>query len=258
MGEDSVDGVDSRRVDVDRQVTKEDPSNVVAINTKSILEQAGVRAVATIVDHPEYIDVDEATTSGRPLGVLEQSPASLISEENLCALSEIYGIPKEVELRAPKEYERADWDIPGWTCFYEYQLRLGFRFPVPPLACRLLLYYDLAPGQLMPNTWRILLSLGVLSERYNLPFGMGCLLHNYYLKEHIHDRDRYMLIPRSKEQQIVIDTTTNDRYLKNTYFFAKGPPVDGPWLTSNGSYQYRRTWNRFGECRSTFVVSYLY
>ena len=256
-GEDDSIGV-SRDRDVDRQVTVEDPSNIVSINTKGILEKGGVIAVAKLVDHPEYVDVDEATTSGRPLGVLQKNPASLISEDNLCVLREIYGIPKEVELRAPMKHEGADWDIPGWTCFYEYTLRLGFRFPVPPLARRLLLYYDLAPGQLMPNTWRILLSLGILSERYNLPFGLGCLLHNYYLKEHINDQGRYMLIPRSKEQQIIIDTTTNDRYWNNTFFFSKGPPVDGPLLTSNGSYQYRRTWNSFGECRSTVVVSYFY
>jgi hypothetical protein len=114
-GEDSVE-VDSG-VDVDRRVTLEDPSNVVSINTKRILEQGGVRAVASIVDHPEYIDVDEATTSGRPVGVLEESPSSLVSEENLCLLREIYGIPSSVELRAPKEHEKADWDIPEWTCF---------------------------------------------------------------------------------------------------------------------------------------------
>ena len=173
----------------------------------------------------------------------------------MCLLREIYGIPRSVELRAPKEYEKADWDIPEWTCFYEYTLRLGFRFPIPQLVRRTLLYYDLAPGQLMPNTWRILLSLGVLSERHNIPFGMASLLHNYYLKENIHDRGRYMLVPRSKEQQIIIDTTTNDRNWKDTYFFAKGPPIDGPWKTGNESYQLRRTWNRFGECRPTFVVS---
>ena len=253
--EDSVEVVKS--ADVDRQVTLEDPSNIVSINTKRILEQGGVRAVASIVDHPEYIDVDEASTSGRPLGVLDENPSSLVSDDNLCLLREIYGIPKNVELRAPKEYEKADWDIPGWTCYYEYTLRLGFRFPPPPLARRMLLYYDLAPGQLMPNTWRILLSLSVLSEKYNIPFGIESLLHNYYLKEHIHDRGRYMLIPRSKEQRIVIDTTTNDRNWKDVYFFAKGPQVDGPWFTRKGdkSYQCRRTWNRYGECHSTFVVS---
>ena len=133
-GEDNVE-VD-KSVGVDRQVTLEDPSNVVSINTKGILEQGGVRAVASIVDHPEYIDVEEATTSGRPLGVLEESPSSLVSEDNLCLLREIYGIPRSVELRAPKEHEKADWDIPEWTCFYEYTLRLGFKFPIPQLVRR--------------------------------------------------------------------------------------------------------------------------
>ena len=95
-GEDNVE-VD-KSVGVDRQVTLEDPSNVVSINTKGILEQGGVRVVASVVDHPEYIDVDEASTSGRPLGVLEESPSSLISDDNLCLLREIYGIPKNVEL----------------------------------------------------------------------------------------------------------------------------------------------------------------
>ena len=80
-GEDSVEVVES--TDVGRRVTLEDPSNVVSINTKGILEQGGVRAVASIVDHPEYIDVEEATTSGRPLGVLEESPSSLVLEDNL-------------------------------------------------------------------------------------------------------------------------------------------------------------------------------
>ena len=129
--EEGVGEVDSRGGDVDRQVTVEDPTNIVRINTKGILEQGGVRIVASIVDHPEYIDVEEASTSGRPLGVLEESPSSLVSDDNLCLLREIYGIHSSVELRAPKEFEKADWDIPEWTCFYEYTLRLGFRFPIP-------------------------------------------------------------------------------------------------------------------------------
>ena len=72
------------------------------------------------------------------------------------------------------------------------------------------------------------MSLIVLRERNELEFGLGCLLHNYYLKEHVTDKSRYMLIPRSKEHQIIIDTTTNDQNWKDTFFFAKGPPIDGP------------------------------
>ncbi|KAK3230762.1 hypothetical protein Dsin_002643 [Dipteronia sinensis] len=94
----------------------------------------------------------------------------------------IYGIPDHVVLRAAKEHERADWDVPGWTCFYEYNFCQGFRFPVPSLARRLLVYYDIASGQLMPNSWRILISLTVLREKYKLKFGLCSLLHSYYLK----------------------------------------------------------------------------
>ncbi|KAK0571946.1 hypothetical protein LWI29_023847 [Acer saccharum] len=230
-------GVDSGLHDVDRLVTVEDPSKVVTINTRGMLEQGVVRAMASIVEHPEYVEVVEASTSGSPLGILRDSLASVITEENLDSIRTIYGILEDVELCAPNEHERADWDIPEWTCFYEYTLRLGFRFSVPQLVRRMLVYYDLAPSQLMLNTWRILLSLGVLCERRNIKFGLGCLLHNYYLKEHVGDQGRYILIPRDKKNALIIDTTTIDRNWKDTFFFAKGPPVDDPW--GEQQHQYR-------------------
>ena len=90
-----------------------------------------MRAIVSMVEHPEYMDVPKASISDRPLGILKENPASLVTDENLCSLREIYGIPDDVELCAPREGERADWDIPRWTCFYEYTIRLGFRFPVP-------------------------------------------------------------------------------------------------------------------------------
>ncbi|KAK4842344.1 hypothetical protein QYF36_019900 [Acer negundo] len=63
----------------------------------------------------------------------------------LSGIRTMYGIPSDVELRAPREYERADWDIPRWMCLYEYTFRLGFRFPIPQLVRRMLVYYELAP-----------------------------------------------------------------------------------------------------------------
>lgn len=250
-GHETDGGVDSGAMNVDRRVTVQDPSDVVHINVRSILEQGGVRAMAQPVGIPPRRNDAEASTSGRATEVLEGSPASLITQENLDGLRTFYGIPKSVELRAPLGHERADWDIPDWTCFYEYTLRLGFRFPVPVLVRRLLKYFDLAPGQLMPNSWRILLSLTVLSERYKIDFGLGCVLHNYYLKEHVGDQGRYILIPRKFGKRLVTDTTTNDRFWKDTFFFAKGPPVDGPWGKSK--YVVRRIWQRKGQCRTTYL-----
>ncbi|KAK0574357.1 hypothetical protein LWI29_022447 [Acer saccharum] len=105
-------GVDSRTRNVDRRVTIEDPSTPVSINAR---------------------------------GILNDSLASLVTEDMLPGIRKIYGIPDDIELRAPREHERADWDILGWTCFYEYTFRLGFRFPIPQLVRRMFVYYDLAP-----------------------------------------------------------------------------------------------------------------
>ncbi|KAK3218046.1 hypothetical protein Dsin_012016 [Dipteronia sinensis] len=108
---------------------------------------------------------------------------------------------------------------------------------------RLLEYYDIAPGQLMPNSWRILISLSVLSEKYNLPFGIGSLLHNHYLKKQVHEKGRYSLILRSNAKQIITDLMTNVRSWKDTFFFVKGLLIDGPF--GNGMYAYRGVWNRY-------------
>ncbi|KAK3199046.1 hypothetical protein Dsin_022461 [Dipteronia sinensis] len=151
---------------------------------KRVLESGVVRAVAQGVEYPEYIDVEEPSCSGRPLGILAgDNPGSVLTNDDMDAIRTLYGIPDLIVLHAAKEYKRVDWDIPKWTCFYEYNFCQGFRFPIPSLARRLLVYYDVAHGQLMPNSWRILISLSVLHEKYNLSFGLASLLHNCYLKE---------------------------------------------------------------------------
>ena len=68
---------------------------------------------------------------------------SVFTDDDMDHLRVTYGIPDSVEIHAPKKHKRVDWTIPGWTCFYEYFLRQGFRFPMLSLACRLLVFYDI-------------------------------------------------------------------------------------------------------------------
>ncbi|KAK3222156.1 hypothetical protein Dsin_009181 [Dipteronia sinensis] len=128
----------------------------------------------------------------------------------------ISGIPKSVKLCAVKKHERADWSIPGWTCFYEYNFRQRFWFPVSTLAQRLLMYYDISPGQLMPNSWRILISLTVLREKHGLNFELCSLLRSYYLKQHVHEKGRFALCLSSNATHLITDLSTNDRRWKYT------------------------------------------
>ncbi|KAK2645029.1 hypothetical protein Ddye_020224 [Dipteronia dyeriana] len=214
--------ISSGAINVERRVS------IVHVNRTGMLEQGVIRAIAQSVELPRTTIV-KASMFGRPLGILSYSLASVLTDVDLASIRAIYGIPDSVELHIPNTNERADWDVPRWTCFYEYVFRLGFRFTISSLARPMLVYYDIAPGQLMPNGWRILLSLTVLRERYEINFGLGCLLHNYYLKKHISDKGRYMLILRSKDHQLIPDTTTNYRHWKDTFFFTRGPPIDGRW-----------------------------
>ena len=126
--------VDNTAKDVDRQVSLIDQLTVVNINNVGILEQGVVRSVAEWVEFLEHLDVSKPSTSGRPLGILSDNPASMLTDDEMSRLRTIYGIPASIELRASKGHKWADWDIPGWTCFYEYTLRLGFRFLIPSLA----------------------------------------------------------------------------------------------------------------------------
>ena len=47
---------------------------------------------------------------------------------------------------------------PGEVCFYEAAFLCGLRFPVHPFIMELLNHFNIAFGQLMPNSWRTVIS----------------------------------------------------------------------------------------------------
>ncbi|KAK3225074.1 hypothetical protein Dsin_004936 [Dipteronia sinensis] len=253
LGDQVEEGVEADLLDVERQITINEPLGV-EIDEFGMVERGAVLVVAQRAEFPEFIDVEEPSCSGRPLGILAgDNPRSVLTDDDMDNIRTIYGIPDDVVLRAAKEHERADWDIPGWTCFYEYNFSQRFRFSVPSLARRFLVYYDIAPGQLMPNSWRILISLVVLREKYNLKFGIGSLLHSYYLKQHMHEKDRLSLILRSNATQLITDLIMNDRRWKDMFFFTKGPLIDGPFR--NEKYIYPRLWNIYESATGDHKLS---
>ena len=70
------------------------------------------------------------------------------------------------------------------------------RLPILRLVRDVLDHYEIAPSQLMPNAWRILLVLECLSMRHGVECNIGEVLLSYYLKEHDIDKGRYQLIMR--------------------------------------------------------------
>ena len=67
----------------------------------------------------------------------------------------MYRITLSVEIRVPTTHERVDWVVHGWVAVYELMLKDGMRFPIPKLIRDVFNHYEIAPSQLMPNTWRV-------------------------------------------------------------------------------------------------------
>ncbi|KAL6225541.1 hypothetical protein ACLB2K_004391 [Fragaria x ananassa] len=92
-------------------------------------------------------------------------------------------IPDEVLLR-PLGRGVKFWDSPGnFTLVYEYQLRCGLTFPLPPFVQYILACLHVAPGKVTPNMLRQILGTGVLFrllrqefpnfEEFNACWNMG-------------------------------------------------------------------------------------
>ena len=69
-----------------------------------------------------------------------------------------FQFPERVRVRLPNEKDRACHFFPREVCFYESAFICGLRFPVHPFLMELLYHFGIAPGQLMPNSWRIVVS----------------------------------------------------------------------------------------------------
>ncbi|KAK0605014.1 hypothetical protein LWI29_021842 [Acer saccharum] len=113
--------------------------------------------------------------------------------------------------------------------------KLGLRFPIPLLARQLLNFFEIALSQLMPNGWRILLSLEVLIERQKLDFSFENFLYTYHLKEHDTDCGRYMIVAQHHRGHLISELTTRDPDWKPKFFFTQEVLVDRESKVDPGS-----------------------
>ena len=88
------------------------------------------------------------------------------------ALEKVYGLdadtvgrfkdrfqfPERVRVHKPNNEDQACHFFPGEVCFYKAAFTCGLRFPVHPYIMELLGYFGITLGQLMPNSWRIVVN----------------------------------------------------------------------------------------------------
>ena len=82
-----------------------------------------------------------------------------LDADTLSRFKDRFQFPDRVRVRLPSEEEWACHFFLREVCFYEATFLCGLRFPVHPFVMELLRHFGIAPGQLMPNSWRIVVSL---------------------------------------------------------------------------------------------------
>ncbi|KAL5565741.1 hypothetical protein UlMin_028905 [Ulmus minor] len=115
------------------------------------------------------------------------------------------------------------------------------RFPIPKLIRDVCDHYEISPSQLMPNAWRVLMSLESISIRHGVECEIGEVLFSYYLKEHDKDKGRYKMITRVGRAPIITCLRTNDRGWKDRFLFVRGELVWGPSGPGGASHHWRAT-----------------
>ena len=73
-----------------------------------------------------------------------------------------FQFPEGTRARLPRKDDKACAFAHGEVCFYEVAFSYGLRFPVHPFIMKLLHHLNIASGQLMPNSWRIVISSMVI------------------------------------------------------------------------------------------------
>ena len=117
-----------------------------------------------------------------------------------------------VHVCRPTNEDRACHFFPGEICFYEATFTCGFRLPIHPFIMELLGFFGIAPGQLMPNSCRILVNCMEIWLAANEDMiKVGELIHLCSLKE-LKEYGYYELVPWVKRARIVRGLPSSFRY----------------------------------------------
>ena len=99
---------------------------------------------------------------------------------------------------------------------------LGLRFPIHPFIMELLDHFGIAPGQLMPNLWRIVVNcmeIWLAANGDMIKVGeLVYLCHLKWSKEYGY----YELVPWMRRTRIVKGLASSFRYWKSRFFFVSG------------------------------------
>ena len=136
-----------------------------------------------------------------------------LDDEMLSRFNGRFQFPDRVRVRLPYGKERACHFSSEEVCLYEAAFLSELRFPIHPFIMELLGHFDIAPGQLMPNSWRIVVSCMEiwLTTTEGDMIKVDKLVYLYHLKES-KEHGYYELVPWERKTRIIRDLPSSFRY----------------------------------------------
>ena len=123
-----------------------------------------------------------------------------------------FQFPERVRVRWHTNEDQACHFFPGEVCFYEAAFTYRLRLPVHLFIMELLGFFGIALGQLMPNSWRIVVNYMEIWLAANEDMiKVGELVHLYCLKES-KEYGYYELVSWARRARIVRGLPSSFRY----------------------------------------------
>ena len=166
-----------------------------------------------------------------------------------------FQFPEHVRVRRPTNEDRACDFFPGKICFYKVAFTCGLRLPIHPFIMELLGFFGIAPGQLMPNSWRILVNCMEIWLAANEDMiKVSELVHLCCLKES-KEYGYYKLVPWARRARIMRGLPLLFRYWKSRFFFVSGDDFETPASEAWGDIpRLLRRWGTPHLGASTFSI----
>ncbi|CAH9082811.1 unnamed protein product [Cuscuta europaea] len=143
-----------------------------------------------------------------------------LSENHIEAIKNGSGFPAHASIRFPAANERVDWHCDGWVNFFMYPFKIGMKFPFSSLVRDFLAFVKVSPSQVMPQVWRVLRGLEVLSEKHSIPFSFEDLGFTYDLRSS--GAGRFTLAVKDAREALILRADkANDRGWMSQFFFVQ-------------------------------------
>ncbi|KAL2475081.1 Uncharacterized protein Adt_35817 [Abeliophyllum distichum] len=212
---------------------------VEGIDDDEVLSPAPLTSVPPVSRSPRQAGTS-GDVGGRPLGRREMeiesgqrtAPVwkcsffpSEVNEKQLSDWHRTYSIPDEIEFFVPGPNDRADDPPLGCVALNQAVLAAGLRLPFPRIVRKFLREWGIAPTQLCPNGWRILLGFLILWNQLGFPRPSAREFNSLYSFKSDGKRSGwwYASVKAKTGGSVVTQTPDSIKNWKKFWFFVRGP-----------------------------------